>query len=116
MTCFAKRKLGDRETMQAMRGRLSAEEELIWAHIGLAINPDSLYYERRRAGSYDDLGELRKALEHYRAIAQKFPAADLDVYRDWRDAALRVGDAEEALEAVYASREYYGDSTLLAGF
>lgn len=120
ITCFAGRKLADPLVMRVNKPRLSAEETLRWAAIGKTRYPETLAYAINYADAVDALAlttdERMRALALYRDIAQRFPHADLGVYRDWRDAAIRAGDVAEAQQAIRGSYHHYGSTPLLSGF
>jgi hypothetical protein len=120
ITCFSGRKLADPLVMRVNKPRLSPEETLRWADIGKTRYPETLAYAINYADAVDALAltadERMRALALYRDIAQRFSHADLGVYRDWRDAAIRAGDVAEAQQAIRDSYRYYGGTPLLSGF
>jgi hypothetical protein len=120
ITCFAERKLADPLVMRVNKPRLSLEETLRWANIGKTRYPETLAYAIHYADAVDALAltadERMRALALYRDIARRFPRANVGVYRDWRDAAIRAGDVAEAQQAIRGSYRYYGDTPLLTGF
>ncbi|MEM7735393.1 MAG: O-antigen ligase family protein [Deinococcota bacterium] len=120
ITCFAGRKLADPLVMRVNEPRLSPEQTLRWAAIGKTRYPETLAYAINYADAVDALAltanERTRALALYRDIARRFPRADLGVYRDWRDAAIRAGDVAEAQQAIRDSYRYYGGTLLLTGF
>lgn len=120
INCFAGRKLADPLVMRANEVRLSPEETLRWADIGKTRYPETLAYAINYADAVDALAltaaQRMRALALYRDIAQRFPRADVGVYRDWRDAAIRAGDVAAAQQAIRVSYQYYGGTPLLSGF
>lgn len=118
--CFAGRKLADPLVMRANEARLSPADTLRWAALGKTRYPETLSYALTYADAVDALAttpaERAEALEHYRDIAQRFPRADLGVYRDWRDAAIRSGNMRQAQRALRASRQAFGYNPVMMGF
>ena len=120
ITCFAGRKLADPVVMRVNEPRLSPEETLRWADIGKTRYPETLAYAINYADAVDALAmtatERMRALALYRDIAQRFSHADVGVYRDWRDAAIRAGDMQQALRAIAASYQAFSSNLLMMGF
>lgn len=104
--CFAGRKLADPLVMRQNISQLTEDEQLEWASIGKTRYPETLFYARLYADTQQLLSETPQ-VALYRDIALRFPAADLNVYRDWRDAAIRAGEVTEAFEAIRASFDYF---------
>lgn len=113
LTCFAGRKLADPMVVRQNLSQLTTVEQLEWASIGAKHYPETLFYARLYAQTRQTLEDIPQ-VSLYRDIAQQFPAADLGVYRDWRDAAIRAGDFAEALEASRESLRYFSDANDLA--
>ncbi len=105
--CALGRKLADRDTIRQIHSSLSIDEQLYLLEEAKERNPESLYFYRLYVNAYKKTGDDEGVLELYREIADKFPAADLDVYIDWREAARTLNNEEEAQKAYQASLHYF---------
>jgi O-antigen ligase len=114
LECALGRRLGNERTVASLAQSVASTEALALADGTVARNPSSLWAFRFRARVASESGVAADAdLSLRREIAGRFPVGDVGVYLDWRDAAIRAGEPEEARRAIRRGIAYYAHSRAL---
>ncbi len=110
--CVIQRRLADRTSVDRLASTQSAADNVLLYRAATKANPYAYWAQAGLARALEGSEAWTQALDVRRAMATEFPNANADVYLRWYAVAKRLGDGQQADEAIAASKMHFPKSPL----